>query len=52
MKIEERKLSQMAASFFMFWQQDKTAHHSPETAINTLNLSYSHAVKPYSMLER
>lgn len=41
----------MAASFFISWQQDKTAHHSPETATDTLNLSYSHAEKPYFMLD-
>lgn len=41
----------MAASFFVLWQQDKTAHHSRPTAASMPILSYPQAAKPYFIIE-
>ena len=52
MKIEEWEVVKGQLPFFVFLlQQDKTAHHSPGTAADTLNLSYPQATKPYFMPE-
>ncbi len=50
MKIKEWEVVKGQLPFLCLWQRDKTSHHSFGTAVDTLNLSYPHAAKPYFIL--
>lgn len=51
MKIKEWEVVMLQPLFLCLWKQDKTAYHAARLLPNMSVLSYSHAAKPYFIIE-